>query len=171
MVTPKLENQYLQEKYFLIFKKMTIVNKKVNGVFQKVKITYDSEEYKKLSEGEKILTLKEDMWIDEDKTLAELELEKEKQKEKEEIVKEFQEYLSSIISKYTEEERQTWELKVREAEKVKAGETSEFINSLLIEWETAQELAEKILKNAQDYQKIYCEAERKMREKLKALEN
>jgi hypothetical protein len=60
-------------------------------------------------------------------------------------------------------------LKVSEAEKVIAGGTSAFLSWLLVEWETLLGLSQLILGRATAYKSGYAQAEKVMREKIKAL--
>lgn len=74
---------------------------------------------------------------------------------------EFKKTLEIFTSQYSQEEMQTWDLKVREAEKVIAGGTSTILDSLEIPGRTTLDLANIILKNSAIYFSVYMEAEKK----------
>lgn len=69
--------------------------------------------------------------------------------------------LEIFTSKYSQEEMQTWDLKVREAEKVVAWGTSEILDALEIPGRSTLDLANIILENSANYFKVYTEAEKK----------
>jgi len=85
-----------------------------------------------------------------------------------EAYKEFVESLEIINEKYTRDEQQTFDLKLREAEKVLSGWESVFLTALCVDWETTKELAETIKINSINYQMLYAQAEKILREKLKS---
>ena len=90
------------------------------------------------------------------------------------VTKEFIEYKfnkdTEILSRWiSQEEKNTWDLKVIEATKVLNWETSEFITSLLKDWETETQLAEKILKNSKNYNLAYARIEQWKRNELAKL--
>ena len=87
------------------------------------------------------------------------------------IEQEFQDTIKQITWKYSQAEIDTWNKKVTEAKKVLSGWTSDILNSLLIEWETVEDLAKVIIEKADEYSKIYYQAEKTKREKLKELNN
>ena len=87
------------------------------------------------------------------------------------IEQEFQDTIKQITWKYSQAEIDTWNKKVTEAKKVLSGWTSDILNSLLIEWETVEYLAKVIIEKADEYSKIYYQAEKTKREKLKELNN
>jgi len=87
------------------------------------------------------------------------------------IEQEFQDTIKQITWKYSQAEIDTWNTKVTEAKKVLSGWTSDILNSLLIEWETVEYLAKVIIEKADEYSKIYYQAEKTKREKLKELNN
>lgn len=77
------------------------------------------------------------------------------------INSEFLRDLEAFTSKYTLEEMQTWDLKVREAEKVIAGGESTILDTLQIPGRTTLDLSKMILENSANYFRIYTEAEKK----------
>jgi hypothetical protein len=79
----------------------------------------------------------------------------------------FHKTLQPINAKYSSDEQATFDLKVQEAEKVKAGDTSAFLEALVIEGETVEELADKIIANNEQYKLLYASAEKTLRETLK----
>ena len=90
------------------------------------------------------------------------------------VTKEFIEYKfnkdTEILSRWiSQEEKNTWDLKVIEATKVLNWETSEFITALLKDWETETQLAEKILKNSKNYNLAYARIEQWKRNELAKL--
>jgi len=87
------------------------------------------------------------------------------------IEQEFQETIKQITAWYTQAEIDTWNTKVTEAKKVISGWKSDILNSLLIKWETVEDLATTIIKKADEYSKIYYQAEKTKREKLKELKD
>lgn len=96
-------------------------------------------------------------------------LENIKQKEKDLIEQEFQDTIKLITAWYSQAEIDSWERKIEEANKVIAGWTSAFLDSLCIWIETATDLATKILAKADEYALAYAGAEKVKREKLSAL--
>lgn len=86
-----------------------------------------------------------------------------------EIKNEFQETVLQFSSWYSQVEIDSWETKIKEAEKVIDWIESEILEALCVEWELVEELANKILVNAQNYTLAYMNAEKTMREKIKAL--
>jgi len=91
--------------------------------------------------------------------------------EKHLIEQRFQEAIKQITAWYSQAEIDTWNTKVAEAKKVLAGEWSKILSNLLIEWETLEELATKILEKAKQYADIYYKAEKEKRQALKELED
>ena len=87
------------------------------------------------------------------------------------INREFEKTISSFTTWYSQSEIDTWKTKVEEAKKVQAGEVSDLLNGLIIEWENVENLAQNILIKASEYSKIYLQAEKRKREEIKALEN
>lgn len=87
------------------------------------------------------------------------------------INKQFQDRVNQFSAWYSQAEIDTWKAKVEEAEKVLAWETSTLLESLVIEWETVLELAEKIMSKASDYFQIYIHAEKTKREEIKKIKN
>jgi len=90
--------------------------------------------------------------------------------EKNKIEAKFQETIKQITAWYSQAEIDTWNTKVAEAKKVLAGEWSEILEQILIEWETIEELATRILEKAKQYAEIYYKAEKEKRQVLKELE-
>lgn len=78
--------------------------------------------------------------------------------------------LRGFTKNYTSEEIQTWDLKVREAEKVIAGEKSNILDALIIPGRTTLELAKKVLENSAIYFKVYTDAEKEKTLAVKELE-
>lgn len=89
-----------------------------------------------------------------------------------EAYKKFNDTLEVINSKYTQVEKDSFEIKKQEAEKVLNDEnyTSSFLTALCVEWETQTDLANKIMTNSEAYQTLYATAEKNLREDLKAIE-
>ena len=79
-----------------------------------------------------------------------------------EAYRKFNEALAPITSSYSENEQKTFSKKLIEAERVKEGKNSKFINELLKEGETADELADKIIANNNAYETIYATAEKQL---------
>lgn len=79
--------------------------------------------------------------------------------------------LEVFTSQYSQEEMQTWDLKVREAEKVIAGGTSTILDALEIPGRTTLDLAKGILQNSAIYFKVYTEAEKKKTLAIQELKN
>jgi len=90
-----------------------------------------------------------------------------------EAYKKFNDTLEVINSKYTQVEKDSFEIKRQEAEKVLNDEThtSSFLTDLCVEWETQTELANKIMTNSEAYQNLYASAEKNLRQSLKEIEN
>lgn len=86
------------------------------------------------------------------------------------INKEFNNSISKITTWYTQAEIDTFKTKEEEAKIVLEWWTSEFLEKLLIEWETIEELAEKIMKNAEEYKTAFAKAEQIKRQALKDLD-
>ena len=85
------------------------------------------------------------------------------------LYKKFNDTLDLINSKYTENEQKSFDIKVKEAEKyIKTGK-SDFLEALVIEGETVEELAKKIIENSLSYQILYATAEKTLREDIKKL--
>ena len=124
------------------------------------------EEFSKIT-WDKYITKREDWNFIFEINPAFIELEKEQQIE--EINQEFQDKISSFTKWYSQQEIDTWKQKVEEAKIVLAWWTSELLEWLLIEWENVINFATIILTKAQAYSKIYIDAERVKREKIKAL--
>lgn len=95
-----------------------------------------------------------------------------KQEETNQAYKKFNNSLEFINSKYTQVEKDSFEIKRQEAEKVLNDEnyTSSFLTALCIEWETQSELANKIIDNSNAYQTLYAGAEKQLKEDLKTIE-
>ncbi len=87
------------------------------------------------------------------------------------INKQFQDRINQFSAWYSQAEIDTWKAKIEESEKVIAWETSELLESLVIEWETVLELAEKIMSKASEYSQIYIHAEKIKREEIKKIKN
>lgn len=85
------------------------------------------------------------------------------------INKDFQNSINQLTAGYSQAEIDSWNKKVEEAKKVIAGETSAFINALVIEWETAEWLSKVILQKADEYSLAYATAEKTKRQALKDL--
>ena len=83
----------------------------------------------------------------------------------------FEESLKVIKDKYTDSERETFELKRIESEKVLSWGSSYFLESLCIEWESVEELALSIKANSDAYQTLYAQAEKRLRENLILINN
>ncbi len=155
---------------------MPKVTKKIDWIFQTVTITSDSEEYNTLSEDEKILTLKQEMWIDDDKTLAEIETEKNKQKEIQDINTEFDNLVKSYDSEYPEEEIKTFPIQEREASYIDGKSNpsikeSDFIRKLAENrWEDFKELAKKIKEKSEDRNTFIAQKLAEKQIKIKALD-
>ena len=81
----------------------------------------------------------------------------------------FQNSINQFTSNYSQAEIDTWKLKEEEAIKTLESWWTTFINNLCIEWETPEELATKILANADIFKTAYAEAEKIKRQKLKDL--
>lgn len=118
---------------------------------------FTEEELKKIQDGYLYIDW---VFIESDESRA-----KEKQEAIDYTYKTFNESLSMIESNYTDKERETFELKRQEAEKVIAGWESAFLSALCLEWETVSDLANKIKANSEAYQLIYASAEKELREK------
>lgn len=88
---------------------------------------------------------------------------------KDQAYKKFTDTISIINKKYTEDEQKTFEIKRVEAQKVIDSWSSPFIETLCVEWETPEDLANLILQNSQMYQTLYASAEKQLREDLKAI--
>ena len=84
---------------------------------------------------------------------------------------EFQKAVKELTVEYTPEEVSSFAKKEEEAKKVLADNTyvSEFLTGTLLEWETQEELAEKIIANANAYSNAYAYHEKVLREKTKAI--
>lgn len=151
---------------------MITINKKIDWVFTEVEITSNMKEFNDLSNIEKqeiiILELQKELNVNE-VSLEKLQDIKEKQELIDKVYQDFNEKLAVINSKYTPEERETFEIKRVEAEKVLGGWTSAFLEALCIEWETVEELANKIKTNSENFQELYASAEKKLREDLNAI--
>lgn len=80
--------------------------------------------------------------------------------------KKFEKTIEEIKLSYTDSERETFTLKLIEANKIINWETSEFISNLCLEDETQTELANKIISNSEAYQNLYSQAEKTLRETL-----
>ena len=87
------------------------------------------------------------------------------------INKQFQDRINQFSVWYSQAEIDTWKAKIEESEKVIAWGTSELLESLVIEWETSLELAEKIMSKASEYSQIYIHAEKIKREEIKKIKN
>lgn len=109
--------------------------------------------------------IKASFWIE---TISEV-VEDPRIVEEKAIRKEFQDTINSFVWQYSQAEIDTFDIKVSEAEKVIAGGTSTFLSWLLVEWETLLWLSQLILGRATAYKAGYAQAEKVMREKLKAL--
>jgi len=96
-------------------------------------------------------------------------LEKAKQEKRNEAYKKFKQTLSVITDKYTQDERESFDLKVKEAEKFLKTGSSPFLEALVIEGETVEELAQKIMENNTGYRLLYATAEKTLREELKLI--
>jgi hypothetical protein len=81
----------------------------------------------------------------------------------------FKKSLCKFTDSYSKFEIDSWSEKHTEAQRVVGGGTSEFLEDLCIEWETVEELADKILWNALLFKKAYAKAERIYRQALKQL--
>ena len=121
--------------------------------------TLTQEQKKQLSLGYKIYLNKDGKLVTEEPTS---------------VTKEFIEYKfnkdTEILSRWiSQEEKNTWDLKVIEATKIINLETSGFITALLKDWETETELAEKILENSKNYNLAYAKIEQWKRNELAKL--
>ena len=87
------------------------------------------------------------------------------------VNKQFQDRINQFSAWYSQAEIDTWKAKIEESEKVIAWGTSELLESLVIEWETTLELAEKIMNKASKYFQIYIHAEKIKREEIKKIKN
>ena len=87
----------------------------------------------------------------------------------EKINQEFNNEINQFTAWYSQAEIDSWKLKEEEANKVLLWETSDFLNNLCIEWETVEDLANKIIKNAWLFKTAYANAEKTKRQKLKDL--
>ena len=88
---------------------------------------------------------------------------------KNEINEEFNNTINQLTAWYSQAEIDSWNEKQAEAHKVLLWETSDFLNNLCIEWETVEDLANKIIKNAWLFKTAYANAEKTKRQKLKYL--
>ena len=101
----------------------------------------------------------------------EANLEKDKEDKIKIINRTFQDTIKQFTGWYSQAEIDTWKAKIEESEKVIAWGTSELLESLVIEWETTLELAEKIMSKASEYSQIYIHAEKIKREEIKKIKN
>ena len=87
------------------------------------------------------------------------------------IQKEFDYQYSRLISWYWEWEVYSWNQKVLEAHKVQNWEESDYLKSLCIEWESVENLAEKILHKHNQFVLTYSKIEKNKRNELEKLYN
>lgn len=93
-------------------------------------------------------------------------IEKIKEEKKALAYKEFKETLAPITSQYTQEEIASFPQQETEAKMFLETWKSEFIEWLVKEWETAEELANKIIANSEAYKKLFVPAYKKLRTTL-----
>lgn len=98
-------------------------------------------------------------------------LEKQMKAEIQQIDLEFQKAVQSLTSEYTPEEISSFQKKEEEAKKVLSDETyiSEFLTGTLLEGESQEVLAEKIIENANAYSMAYTYLEKELRRKTKEI--
>ena len=83
--------------------------------------------------------------------------------------KNFDKKIKNIMKDYTEEEKRSFDIKLKEANKIKEGWQSTFLETLCIEWETVEELANKIITNSNNFQLAYASIEKELRENTKKI--
>jgi len=91
----------------------------------------------------------------------------EKKETKNSVNYEFNKEVEQFTSWYTRYEIDSWHMKIKEAEKVLNWWESVFLMWIIIEWETVEELAQKIMDKANAFKIAYANAEKTKREKLK----
>ena len=127
------------------------------------------EEKTKIEKGASYEIVNWELKITETEEYLEKIKEEEKQKDIEQAYKKFNDTLEPITSKYTQEEINWFLAEEQNAIKVLNWETSEFINSYTLDNETPEELALKIINNANYYYEIYWKAKKQLREDLKII--
>ena len=98
-------------------------------------------------------------------------LEKQMKAEIQQIDLEFQKAVQSLTAEYTPEEISSFPKKEEEAKKVLEDETyiSDFLTATLLEGESQEVLAEKIIANANAYSNAYAYHEKELRRKTKEI--
>lgn len=79
--------------------------------------------------------------------------------------------VKDLTTWYSQEEIDSWEKKQEEAKKVLAGEKSEFLETLAVEWENVEDLAKLILGRAEIYAIEFAKIENRKRQEIKELES
>ena len=117
-----------------------------------------------LLDGEK-QKIRDNFWIE---TIKE-KTEDLRKKEIENIYNEFENSLKPYLEWYTRIDRDSFMKQLEEAKIVKDWWESQMISLMCKEWETAQELAEKIIQNNNLFSLAYAQANKIKREKLALL--
>ncbi len=89
--------------------------------------------------------------------------------EKDLVEQEFQNSIKQLTEWFSQAEIDSFDKKVSEAQKVLNGETSVFLNTLCVEWEKVEDLANLILARNDAFELAYAQAEQIKRTKLKEL--